>query len=245
MMPHENVRRPGLYVAVRPIPPATEIPGLCRSLEEAFSAPGNTAYLDALTATHTNEPSPARLLRTAARLGALSLLPDLIRMAGQDPSLLQLNRDAHGRPFITSLSDADMGLDFNLSHSDAHVACALLVSPEDSLWRVGIDVEELIPPARCARLAARYASEDEQACLQTDTALGFTKIWTIREALSKQDGLGMPLRFDAAHPPAHVCLLCGQLPDTGTCVTICLPVHGQNLSPVCPDDSLSIRWTHP
>ncbi len=283
-LPHPSCQKltPGLYLAVRPIPPIEDISRLRAYLKAAFPAPSNTGYLQALLPIATSPDTSTRLRQAAARLGALSLLPALIRVAGGDTTVLCLSRDEHGRPFCSNVQGddpavnrhappvADIGLvDFNLSHSHAHIAAALLVtnpmatasvvaaSETDqptgvptgvpTVRRVGIDVEEPVPPLRASRLLQRYATEGERAvraaapATESDAAY-FTRLWTMREAVAKQEGRGMPLHFDTARLPSSVRLLCARLADTGAYVTVCLPTEAAPLPRCVTDDSLPMEW---
>jgi phosphopantetheinyl transferase len=167
----------------------------------------------------------------AERLGALSLLPALLEAAGVDSRALILRRDEHGRPYCETQDGTPAGFDFNLSHSALHTAAALLTDG----GRVGVDTEELIPTERALSLIRRYGTEGERALLQdmsnTEAAQAFTRIWTVREAVGKQEGVGMPLGFDAAKPPAGVAILPFTLTDTGGCVTLCVPQAAPPLTP--------------
>ncbi len=51
----------------------------------------------------------------------------------------------------------------------------------------------------------------------------FLTLWTVREAMAKQDGRGGPLHFDAAAPAEDILLLSTRLADTGASLTLCLP----------------------
>jgi hypothetical protein len=113
------------------------------------------------------------------------------------------------------------------------VAAALLVGD----GKVGVDIEEPIPPARALPLIRRYCTEGELAILKSapddeNTAADyFTFTWVLREAMAKQEGGGMPLRFDTAHIPTGVMVWNGYLPDTDTAVALCAPM---NNAPKCP-----------
>ena len=229
-----------LFLTVRGVPAPEEIPALREFLEISFPHKENIPYLENLCGS----PLPRV---TAQRLGALSLLPELLSAAGIDSSPLILRRDGHGRPFCVTadgslpfcgIVDAPSPFDFNLSHTDAHIAAALMVGG----GKVGVDIEEPIPPARALPLLRRYCTEGELAILkdapdsETVAADYFTSTWVMREALAKQDGGGMPLRFDTAHIPDHVWMWIGHLPDTGTAVALCAPqksVPGRDF-PKCP-----------
>ena len=143
-----------LFLTVRPVPAPEDIPALRELLEKSFPHADNIPYLDALSAS----PLPSV---TAQRLGALSLLPSLLAEAGIVPEDLILRRDSHGRPYCKAadgslpfcgLVGAPAPFDFNLSHTDTHVAAALLVGD----GRVGVDMEEPIPPPRALPLIRRF-----------------------------------------------------------------------------------------
>jgi phosphopantetheinyl transferase len=152
------------------------------------------------------------------RLTALSLLPPLLEAAGLDSHELILARDAHWRPHAVNAPE----LDFNLSHSDAHAVCALLLGG----GRVGIDVEEPLAPDRAPRLMQRYSTDGERTLFDVADPRpweGFVRLWTLREAMAKQDGRGQPLNFDASAVHPNVCAYCGHLPDTGAALALCIP----------------------
>lgn len=234
-----------LFLTVKKTPAPEDIPSLRETLEKSFPHKENIPYLDALSTS----PLPRV---TAERLGALSLLPALLEAAGIDPTILLLRRDEHGRPFCMAadgtlpfcgLVGAPAPFDFNLSHTDAHVAAALMVGD----GRVGVDIEEPISPARALPLIRRYCTEGETALLkdapdgETVAARVFTDLWVVREALSKQDGGGMPLRFDSTKIPDGVWSWNGYLPDTDTAVAVCAPKENMPSRPRLLSDS--IRFT--
>jgi hypothetical protein len=134
---------------------------------------------------------------------------------------LILRRDEHQRPFCENSEGAPV-FDFNLSHASAHVACALMVGA----GKIGVDIEEPIPPKRALPLIRRFCSEGEKALLDSVpsgdelAADLFTSMWVEREALAKQDGRGMPLRFDTTRIPDSVVIWTGYLPDTETKIAI-------------------------
>ena len=236
-----------LFLTVRPVPSPEDIPALREFLEKSFPHKGNLPYLEALSAS----PLPRV---TAQRLGALSLLPSLLAEAGIVPEDLILRRDSHGRPYCVAadgslpfcgLVGAPAPFDFNLSHTDAHVAAALMVGD----GRVGVDIEEPIPPPRALPLIRRFCTEGELAILQsapddeTIAANFFTSVWVEREALAKQDGGGMPLRFDTAKLPDGIMLWSGHLPETETAVALCAPLQNAPALPRLLPDSLPVEFS--
>lgn len=208
-----------LYWSVSPLPSASDLSALRDELARAFPSEENRSYLEDLA----KESAPVAV--TAARLGALSLLPPLLRRCGVDPAALILQRDAHGRPFLRSCADGHIPCDFNLSHSYSHGFCAVLTGG----GRVGVDIEEPIPSRRALKLIRRYCTPGELRLLEPfseeDQALAFTRIWTIREALGKQAGQGMPLRYDASEIPDGIQVLTREISETGTRLALCVPLH--------------------
>ena len=234
-----------LFLTVKKTPAPEDIPSLRETLEKSFPHKANIPYLDALCGS----PLPRV---TAERLGALSLLPALLEAGGIDPTILLLRRDEHGRPFCMAadgtlpfcgLMGKPSPFDFNLSHTASHVAAALMVGE----GKVGVDIEEPIPPARALPLIRRYCTEGETALLkdapddETVAARVFTDLWVVREALSKQDGGGIPLRFDSTSIPDGVWAWNGCLPDTDTAIAVCAPKENMPSRPRLLSDS--IRFT--
>ena len=72
----------------------------------------------------------------------------------------------------------------------------------------------------------RYATDRERSLFDLPDPQpweGFVRLWTLREALAKQDGRGQPLTFDAADVPRGVRIHSGYLPDTGAAIALCTP----------------------
>ena len=224
-----------LLLTVRATPADKDIPTLRSMLEISFPHKENIPYWDALC-----QGSLPRVI--AQRLGALSLLPPLLARVGISTPSLILRRDEHGRPRFITENGALVDFDFNLSHTNAHVAAALLVGD----GRVGIDIEEPIPPARALPLIKRYCTEGELSLLgESDDTLAaefFTTVWVKREAMAKQEGRGMPLRYDTANPPSGIMLWSGLLLNKGTRIAICAPQNDAPASPILVD-SLPVQWT--
>ena len=227
-----------LLLTVRPIPAAEEIPALRSYLEKAFPHADNLPYLDILNG-RAERPLPPHVM--AERLGALALLPSLLEGAGISSEDLILRRDGNGRPYCER-EGVPVEFDFNLSHAAGHIAGALLVGG----GRVGVDVEEFISPARALPLIRRYCTDGELALLkelppdEETAARFFTSTWVEREAIAKQDGGGMPLRFDTAALPEGVMLWSGYLPDTETALAVCAPLRNAPVRPYILPSSLTV-----
>ena len=230
-----------LYLTIQSTPAEEEIPSLRLFLEKSFPHKDNLPYLNALFGSPDHPAIPRVVVE---RLGALSLLPSLLEAADLDSGDFILRRDKHGRPYCVASDGIPVGFDFNLSHSAAHIAGALLIGG----GKVGVDVEEFIPPKRALPLIRRYCTEGELALLDSlpnDKELAarfFTSTWVEREAIAKQEGGGMPLRFDTADLPDGVTLWSGHLPDTETAVALCAPLKNAPALPRLLSDSLPVSF---
>lgn len=229
-----------LLLTVRPAPAEEDIPTLRQYLEKAFPHKENIPYLDALYGS-LDHPAIPRVI--AERLGALSLLPSLLSAAGIHTEPLILRRDGHGRPYCETASGS-VDFDFNLSHSAGHVAGALLVGN----GKVGVDIEEFVPPKRALPLIRRFCTEGELAMLdalppnEESAARFFTSTWVEREAIAKQNGGGMPLRFDTAKLPDGVIMWSGHLPETEAGLALCAPLPNAPKAPRLLPDSLPVAF---
>lgn len=230
-----------LYLTIQSTPAEEEIPSLRLFLEKSFPHKDNLPYLNALFGSPDHPAIPRVVVE---RLGALSLLPSLLEAADLDSGDFILRRDKHGRPYCIASDGFPVGFDFNLSHSAAHIAGALLIGG----GKVGVDVEESISPKRALPLIRRYCTEGELALLDglpDDEELAarfFTSTWVEKEAIAKQEGGGTPLRFDTADLPDGVTLWSGHLPDTETAVALCAPLKNAPALPRLLSDSLPVSF---
>ena len=230
-----------LYLTIQSTPAEEEIPSLRLFLEKSFPHKDNLPYLNALFGSPDHPAIPRVVVE---RLGALSLLPSLLEAADLDSGDFILRRDKHGRPYCIASDGFPVGFDFNLSHSAAHIAGALLIGG----GKVGVDVEESISPKRALPLIRRFCTEGELALLDSlpnDKELAarfFTSTWVEREAIAKQEGGGMPLRFDTTDLPDGVTLWSGHLPDTETAVALCAPLKNAPALPRLLSDSLPVSF---
>ncbi|MCR5399764.1 MAG: 4'-phosphopantetheinyl transferase superfamily protein [Lachnospiraceae bacterium] len=110
-------------------------------------------------------------------------------------SCIELGRNAHGRPYISKVSDVsgkeralEAAFDFNISHSGDIVVIAFGTGP------VGVDVER-IGRAKDYKKLLRFYSKEERDYVSdsVDPQDTFYRVWTMREALSKQEGSGLML----------------------------------------------------
>lgn len=229
-----------LFLIVRPTPDSQDVPAIREFLEASFPNRENVPYFHSLSRQTDSESS----LRIAAqRLGALSLLPHLLSAAGIPSDRLILHRDSCNRPYFTHDLNEAILLDFNLSHSENFIAAALLIGS----GKVGIDIEDNISPKRATPLIQRYCTPGEMKLLCNDlhdpelSAERYTSIWVQKEALSKQQGEGMPLRYDVTVLPDNVRLWSGSLMGFSAQIALCGPLHSAPLHPVVLSESLSVH----
>lgn len=89
-----------------------------------------------------------------------------------------------GKPSFSNLP-----IHFSLSHCKDAVACAV------SDHNIGIDVESIVPynPDVARRICT--ATELELLTQSEDQDADFIKLWTVKEAISKYEGMGLSLPF--------------------------------------------------
>lgn len=102
----------------------------------------------------------------------------------------ELIYDENGRPYFK-----DSAIDFNVTHSDDMIFCAVSVPDEgDPPVRVGVDAETptRFSAIRLCPLAKRWFTASEQAeFYESPIPSQFLRIWTKKEALVKMTGEGI------------------------------------------------------
>jgi 4'-phosphopantetheinyl transferase len=120
-----------------------------------------------------------RLMLTAAVKGA------------QEPTAWSFEVGAHGKPRISGAA----GPQFNLSHCEGLVACAVSFAGD-----IGVDVECLDRQPPLCPLDPNVFAGAERTWLQglpgALKSIGFFQIWTLKEAYIKATGLGLTQRLD-------------------------------------------------
>ena len=119
-----------------------------------------------------------------------------------DPRSWLFTASSHGKPAI----DPSFGLEFNISHSEKLVACAISASEE-----VGVDVEAFSRAEDVLEIAPRIFSRDELKHLEglrgNEKEHYAVKLWTLKEAYSKALGRGLSVSLEQItvlfeeHPP--------------------------------------------
>ncbi|HVF92188.1 MAG TPA: 4'-phosphopantetheinyl transferase superfamily protein [Blastocatellia bacterium] len=138
---------------------------------------------------------------TVAR-GSLRLI--LARYLDAEARDLRFSYSEYGKPSLIS-PGTEADLRFNLSHS-GHLALAGVTYGRD----IGIDIEQVREDFAGGKIAERFFSEREVACLRSMPddwqAKAFFSCWTRKEAYIKArgEGLSMPLdKFDVAFAPGE------------------------------------------
>lgn len=122
--------------------------------------------------------------RAGLRLLLSGLCPEVA------PQSWRLERAGNGRPFVAG-PDALLGeLSFNISHAAGLVVVALCRDAEP-----GVDVENFSREVDALALAERYFSHEESLALQAlpedERQAYFLRLWTLKEACVKADGVGL------------------------------------------------------
>ena len=117
----------------------------------------------------------------------------LTHRLGAAPESWVFETGAHDRPFLAA-GQASPALDFNLSHANGYVLCAVSQGAA-----VGVDVERRARAGDLRKVAPRFVAEAETLALAglepaaRDTRL--LQLWTLKEAYSKALGLGLTLDY--------------------------------------------------
>lgn len=98
-----------------------------------------------------------------------------------------------GKPSLPNLP-----IHFSLSHCKDAVACAV------SDHNIGIDVESIVPYN--PDVARRVCTADELKMLEQspNKDVEFIKLWTVKEAISKYEGIGLCLPFKEINQTAYM-----------------------------------------
>jgi phosphopantetheinyl transferase len=145
-------------------------------------------------ATAADHNAVARYLSPRRRmqgLGARALARKMLELWSDRPgSAWTLGKDAQGRP--SAHGDGSLPpVELSLSHSASLVACAVTDQAA-----IGVDVEYAGRDRPFAAIAAAAFGAGEAALVAAKGAVGFYRIWTLREALAKALGTGFPMIVD-------------------------------------------------
>lgn len=105
------------------------------------------------------------------------------------PTELVFSASNHGKPFLAS----HPGIFFNLTHSEDYVCCSVSNAP------VGIDIEQM-KPIDILGIASFFSVSEQEYIHSKKTEAkqleAVYSIWTLKEAFSKQIGLGLSVPLD-------------------------------------------------
>ncbi|MCA9508509.1 MAG: 4'-phosphopantetheinyl transferase superfamily protein [Myxococcales bacterium] len=114
-------------------------------------------------------------------------------LLGQCPASITIKTTQFGKPFIKK-SENEIGIKFNVSHSENFVAFAFSKSRE-----VGIDIEEKRALSIFSDIASLVLTKQElrelDVFLPAQQREHFLQLWTKKEAISKLWGLGLNFDF--------------------------------------------------
>jgi 4'-phosphopantetheinyl transferase len=148
-----------------------------------------------LALDETERARAARFYRASDRLAYVAahalLRAMLTRALGGRPESWRFVASAQGKPSL----DPAMGVEFNLSHTQGAVACALTRGTP-----IGVDIEGANRDFDLMALARSYFARTEAALLEAvaedQRVATFLRLWTLKEAYVKARGDGLSLPFD-------------------------------------------------
>jgi len=182
--------------------------------------PADLIPANLLTLGHGN---PRMQQRWQCRRLAHFLLWQLLKTAEKPTALLgQISRTETDRPQFP-FSD----FDFNISHSGDWVAVILHISQPGEKSAVGIDIESPSKERPYLALLEHFASTEEIDWFQqqTESQSAFYRIWCLREAVLKSQGVGIAKLSEVTHKPETLHIFSAHCPRGQLCFTDKLPFY--------------------
>ena len=182
--------------------------------------PADLIPANLLTLSHGN---PRMQQRWQCRRLAHFLLWQLLKTAEKPTALLgQISRTKSDRPQFSSSE-----LDFNISHSGDWVAVILHISQPGEKSAVGIDIESPCKERPYLALLEHFASAEEIDWFQqqTESQSAFYRIWCLREAVLKSQGVGIAKLSEVTHQPETLHIFSAHCPRGQLCFTDELPFY--------------------
>ena len=182
--------------------------------------PADLVPANLLTLSHNN---PRMQQRWQCRRLAHFLLWQLLKTAEKPTALLgQISRTETDRPQFP-FSD----FDFNISHSGDWVAVILHISQPGEKSAVGIDIESPSKERPYLALLEHFASTEEIDWFQqqTESQSAFYRIWCLREAVLKSQGVGIAKLSEVTHQPETLHIFSPHCPRGQLCFTDELPFY--------------------
>ena len=182
--------------------------------------PADLIPANLLTSSHGN---PRMQQRWQCRRLAHFLLWQLLKTAEKPTALLgQISRTKSDRPQFPPSE-----LDFNISHSGDWVAVILHISQPGEKSAVGIDIESPCKERSYLALLEHFASTEEINWFQqqTNPKSAFYRIWCLREAVLKSQGVGIAKLSEVTHQPETLHIFSAHSPRGQLCFTDELPFY--------------------
>ncbi|WP_308666352.1 4'-phosphopantetheinyl transferase superfamily protein [uncultured Aggregatibacter sp.] len=182
--------------------------------------PADLVPANLLTLSHGN---PRMQQRWQCRRLAHFLLWQLLKTAEKPTALLgQILRTETDRPQFPPSE-----LDFNISHSGDWVAVILHISQPGKKSAVGIDIESPCKERPYLALLEHFASAEEITWFQqqTESQSAFYRIWCLREAVLKSQGVGIAKLSEVTHQPETLHIFSAHCPRGQLCFTDELPFY--------------------
>ena len=182
--------------------------------------PADLIPANLLTSSHGN---PRMQQRWQCRRLAHFLLWQLLKTAEKPTALLgQISRTKSDRPQFPPSE-----LDFNISHSGDWVAVILHISQPGEKSAVGIDIESPSKERPYLALLEHFASAEEIHWFQqqTNPKSAFYRIWCLREAVLKSQGVGIAKLSEVTHQPETLQIISAHCPRGQLCFTDELPFY--------------------
>jgi len=182
--------------------------------------PADLTPANLLTLSHDN---PRMQQRWQCRRLAHFLLWQLLKTAEKPTALLgQISRTKSDRPQFPPSE-----LDFNISHSGDWVAVILHISQPGEKSAVGIDIESPCKERPYLALLEHFASAEEIDWFQqqTESQSAFYRIWCLREAVLKSQGVGIAKLSEVTHQPETLHIFSAHCPRGQLCFTDELPFY--------------------
>lgn len=163
-------------------------------VEHVNLADADTRDLIAAFAIPRDHDAVSRYASTQRRLQGLAaralLRLMLERHAACAAESWLITHDPQGKPVVRRQDDGPL-INVSIAHSHAVAACAISDQGD-----IGIDVEYLGRTRAIHEIAASAFGERERRLVTAGGPAAFYRIWTLREALAKALGRGLPMVVD-------------------------------------------------
>jgi len=164
------------------------------------------AYNDLMTSEERARGRRFRFARHRRQFAVTRALvrTTLSRYSHIKPHQWRFDKNPYGRPGIKPPQNSS-GLEFNLSHTDGLIVCAVTQGAPNSECAIGVDVENIERKGTAIEIAERFFSDRETADLRNvpekARRLRFFDYWTLKEAYIKARGMGLtiPLKQFSFH----------------------------------------------